>query len=108
MLGFAMQPRIARLVNKNGPRSRQVSLATLLAVQLSLATVSLANPLSARRQSSSPEHGLDAIRTYISSGWDALTRSMADCKTVVDPKISTASVLYLPADLPISMAVSHL
>ena len=34
-----------------------------------------------------------AIRTYIASAWDNLTRSMTNCKTVVDPKIPSASVL---------------
>ena len=40
--------------------------------------------------------GLKPILTYISTAWDTLTRSMTDCQSIVDPKISTASVLYLP------------
>jgi len=48
-------------------------------------------------QQASPQPGLSPILTYISRGWDALTRSMADCKTIVDSKISERSVLYLPA-----------
>ena len=40
----------------------------------------------------------DQIRAYISTGWDSLTRSLTDCATVVDTKLATASVLYLPAD----------
>jgi alpha,alpha-trehalase len=43
--------------------------------------------------------GLDPIRNYIAAGWDTLTRSMAECKSVVDPKLAAASVLYLPADI---------
>src|SRR5690348_6633935 len=50
------------------------------------------------QQSAAPEHGLDAIRAYIASGWDTLTRSMSDCASVVDPKLSAASVLYIPAE----------
>jgi len=42
-------------------------------------------------------HGLKPILDYISSGWDTLTRSMTECKSIVDPKIATAPVLYLPA-----------
>jgi alpha,alpha-trehalase len=46
------------------------------------------------------------IRAYISEGWDSLSRSMSECKSVVDPKIQTTPVLYLPAGLPIPPAVS--
>jgi alpha,alpha-trehalase len=41
--------------------------------------------------------GLPAILSYISKTWDTLTRSLADCQTVVDPKLAQASILYLPA-----------
>src|SRR5258706_14907425 len=51
---------------------------------------------------------LTAIRGYISSAWDTLTRSMTDCKTVVDPKLPEASVLYLPAGFPAPAAVQKL
>jgi len=40
--------------------------------------------------------GLKPILDYISSAWDTLTRSMADCQSVADPKIKAAPVLYLP------------
>src|SRR5258708_36893334 len=43
--------------------------------------------------------GLEPILTYISKSWDTLTRSMADCSTVVAPKLAEHSVLYLPADV---------
>jgi len=42
--------------------------------------------------------GLGQIRSYIAAGWDTLTRSLTDCKVIVDPKLAAASVLYLPAD----------
>src|SRR5246500_2531323 len=44
--------------------------------------------------------GLKPILNYISTAWDTLTRSMSDCQSVVDPKIKTAAVLYLPAGYP--------
>ena len=44
--------------------------------------------------------GLKPILNYISSAWDTLTRSMTDCQSVVDPKITEAPVLYLPANFP--------
>jgi alpha,alpha-trehalase len=56
----------------------------------------------------SAEPGLAQIRTYIASGWDTLTRSMTDCKSVVDTKLAAASVLYLPADFDPLAAVQQL
>jgi len=49
--------------------------------------------------------GLSPILSYISSGWDTLTRSMNDCKTVIDPKLNETSVLYLPAHFTAPAAV---
>src|SRR3979411_3163837 len=46
------------------------------------------------------------ILTYISSGWNTLSRSMTDCKSLVDPKVTTAPVLYLPAGMEMPSAVS--
>jgi alpha,alpha-trehalase len=54
------------------------------------------------------EAGLGQIRSYIAAGWDTLTRSMVDCKTVVDPKLAAASVLYLPADFDAPTAVQEM
>ncbi len=45
------------------------------------------------------------IRDYIHNSWDTLSRSMSDCKSVVDPKVNQVPVLYLPADLPTPRAV---
>jgi alpha,alpha-trehalase len=63
---------------------------------------------TADQQSASSEHGLDQIRSYITSGWDSLTRSPTDCKTIVDPKVTAASVLYIPADFEVPAAVQQL
>jgi alpha,alpha-trehalase len=46
------------------------------------------------------------IREYIANGWDTLARSMSECKSVVDIKVSTAPVLYLPAGFAIPPAVA--
>jgi alpha,alpha-trehalase len=54
-------------------------------------------PLAAENRPK-PSTSLEQIRAYISSGWDSLTRSITDCNTVVDTKLSSASVLYLPED----------
>jgi alpha,alpha-trehalase len=52
--------------------------------------------------------GLKPILNYIASGWDTLTRSMTDCQSTTDPKMRTASVLYLPADFAEPAAVQKL
>jgi alpha,alpha-trehalase len=41
-----------------------------------------------------------SIDAYIHAAWDALSRSMDDCRSVADPKLSTVSILYLPKDVP--------
>ena len=46
------------------------------------------------------------IADYISHGWDTLSRSMSECKSVVDPKVQTAPILYLPAGMPVPSAVA--
>jgi alpha,alpha-trehalase len=43
---------------------------------------------------------LPSIDDYIHHGWDTLSRSMNECASVGDTKLSTRSVLYLPIDLP--------
>ncbi len=48
------------------------------------------------------------IGEYISHGWDTLSRSMAECKSVVDPKVKTAPVLYLPAGMELPAAVTDM
>jgi alpha,alpha-trehalase len=48
------------------------------------------------------------ILDYISNGWDTLTRSMDDCKTIVDTKLVGKSILYVPADYPVPASVKNL
>jgi alpha,alpha-trehalase len=55
----------------------------------------------------SPNAPNDAsIRPYIARSWDTLSRSMSDCKSVVDPKVLTTPVLYLPAGFPTPPSVA--
>jgi len=77
-------------------------------VVIALLAVASVRTYAAEASKAAPEAGLAPILTYISSGWDTLTRSMTDCQTVVDPKLTEASVLYLPADFPASPAVQDL
>lgn len=48
------------------------------------------------------------IDDYIHQGWDSLSRSMAECKTLVDPKVTAAPVLYLPFGAPTPPALVKL
>jgi len=43
----------------------------------------------------------EATLAYIHAAWDTLTRSMTDCHSLVDVKVTTNAVLYLPAGLPV-------
>jgi alpha,alpha-trehalase len=49
-----------------------------------------------------------SIDAYIHGAWDTLSRSMSDCHSLVDPKVKTAPVLYLPAELPMPGAIAAL
>ncbi len=74
-----------------------------------LILLALSTPASTADQlSASSGNGLDQIRSYIALGWDSLTRSLADCKTIVDTKLATTSVLYMPADFEVPAAVQQL
>ena len=56
-------------------------------------------PASRAQAAPGKEAGLRQIRSYIAAGWDTLTRSLTDCKVIIDPKLAASSVLYLPADV---------
>jgi alpha,alpha-trehalase len=105
MLSNTMHPvTVQRFSRANlGPRCWQRLTLSLLVFLLTATAASTAD-----RQSASPERGLGQIRSYIASGWDSLTRSLTDCKTIVDPKLAPASVLYLPADFDVPAAVQQL
>ncbi len=65
-------------------------------------------PTSAGTGAKPAGNSLEQIRAYISTGWDSLTRSLTDCATVVDTKLSSVSVLYLPADFAVPASVEQL
>jgi alpha,alpha-trehalase len=48
------------------------------------------------------------IDTYIHQAWQSLRRSMNECGSLVDPKVKTRPVLYLPMDLPEPASVGAL
>ena len=86
---------------------RPNSLGRLLAftLLLFLACPSISSTIGA--QEASRNH-LAPVLNYISAGWTTLTRSLTNCDTVVDPKLTTASVLYIPRQYPLPATVRQL
>jgi alpha,alpha-trehalase len=54
------------------------------------------------------QSGIEDVLDYIADGWNTLTRSLNNCQTFSDPKIQERAVLYLPAEMPISLVLSAL
>ena len=82
--------------------------AIRLCLVLLAAMTSFAGDLTAQ----SPAQNAPAnakIVAYIDNSWSTLSRSMTDCKSIVDPKVTTAPVLYLPANMesPPAVAAVH-
>jgi alpha,alpha-trehalase len=49
-----------------------------------------------------------ATINYIRNAWDSLTRSMTDCHSLVDIKVTANPILYMPAEVPAPPDVSAL
>lgn len=79
-------------------------------VLLALAFILLEGSVThaAQRPPKDSSAGLEPIRSYISAGWDTLSRSQSDCATFADTKLTTAPQLYLPSDFPEPESVKQL
>lgn len=55
-----------------------------------------------------PSPDREATLQYIHASWDSLTRSMKDCHSLVDPKVTEAPVLYLPTEIAVPKEVMAL
>jgi alpha,alpha-trehalase len=75
----------------------------LVWIVLLLAITAVAAPAQDQRPGD-----LAAVRAYIASGWDKLTRSVTDCSSVVDPKIDAHPVIYLPAAMAVPPALDKM
>jgi alpha,alpha-trehalase len=83
------------------PDARKSWRGCLFLVGILLTVSSLPLPSRATREAGATQtsfQSLDDILQYISAGWDDLKRSLMDCQTYEDVKISERAVLYLPAD----------
>ncbi len=88
-------------------RFTQAILLAIIAAPL-LAQTAVTLPPAA--DASSPaDTALPPIRDYIHTSWDTLSRSMTECKSVRDPKVTTAPIVYLPfaMDIPPSLQKLH-
>ncbi len=74
----------------------------LLAAALSASAQAPTTAPPTEHPASTPE----ATLRYIHASWDVLTRSMSDCSSIVDPKVRTLPVLYLPYGFPEPAAVA--
>ena len=106
--GFMMTtlPVATMMSNKSLSILSLRSFARSAIVVLSMCTTIPASGQSAPAAANAK--GLKPILDYISTAWDTLTRSMTDCKSIVDPKITAQSVLYLPKELPEPASVQTL
>src|SRR6202162_3416035 len=100
-----MTTKSTRFLKSSGLRlpSTLRRAAVIAMVGAALAQSSAQEPASVREG-----QGLKPILSYISTAWDTLTRSMSDCKSLVDPKMKVAPVLYLPADMTVPPALQKL
>ena len=48
------------------------------------------------------------IDEYIHKGWDSLSRSMSECQSLIDPKVTTPPLLYLPYGAPTPVEIERL
>src|SRR5690348_11952839 len=97
---FALDARVSPPVKFS--KYHRFSTTVLLIWCLSVASA------SAQTATQQSRKGLEPILTYIHGAWDTLTRSMTQCESLVDPKLSAAQVLYLPADFPVPASVEEM
>src|SRR5262245_29199960 len=88
-------------------RGRKLLRIALQVASILVGVTLLNAPLLLAQEAHHEKNSLDQIRSYISAGWDTLTRSMSDCNTVADTKLASISVLYLPADFTEPAAVKQ-
>src|SRR5260370_4597420 len=88
-------------------RKRFAIILLLACTSLALPGVAPARPQQVAAEATT-NAGLQPILEYIAKGWDTLTRSIGDCATIVDSKLTAKSILYVPAKFTISASVRDL
>jgi alpha,alpha-trehalase len=83
--------------------------APLLPAQVQTHTQTQAPPAGPGAQAVlPPPPQTQSIDAYIHQSWDSLSRSMSNCQSLVDPKVTTVPVLYLPADVPMPPEITRM
>lgn len=77
-------------------------------VFLALAAIEIPNAPAQSVGSPPAQPDSAATLSYIHGAWDTLTRSMTDCHSLVDVKVSANPVLYMPAEEPAPPEVTAL
>ena len=85
-----------------------MKLIRLLVLVFAAIQISNARAQDAQSTKASSAPNPAATRDYIHSTWDTLTRSMTDCHSLVDIKVSANPVLYMPAEMPAPPEVTAL
>jgi len=105
--GYVTLQKIHGLL-KTGVRMKLLRLLlAIAAIHISFAHAQDAqssNPVSATTKTPDPAATLE----YIHGAWDTLTRSMTDCHSLVDIKVTANPVLYVPAETPAPPEVAAL
>jgi alpha,alpha-trehalase len=84
---------------RTGISGTALTLIAIFALGHNLARAQAPSPAQSGQPSLSPHAAPNLpIDSYISDAWSTLRRSMLDCTTLVDPKVTTRPVLYLPND----------
>ena len=94
-------------------RSWQNSFCRLLAIGLVSSAIAGVHTLAQEAASTAPTTASaapDAAATlgYIHKSWDELSRSMTDCHSLVDVKVTSNPVLYVPTEMAAPDAVKGL
>jgi len=74
--------------------------------RLRFAATALALGFAATSMAATPDPA--KTRAYIDHAWSTLTRSQEDCAALVDTKVNSHPVLYMPADMPVPPQVADI
>ncbi len=85
----------------------RLSLLAFAAIQISYAPAQETPQPSGATATNKPSDPA-ATLAYIHSAWDSLTRSMTDCHSLVDIKVTANPILYMPAEVPAPPEVAAL
>ncbi len=83
-------------------------LLFLVAAAIASSSAQVPNTPVPDTSATSPSPDPEATLRYIHGAWDTLTRSMTDCHSLVDIKVTANPVLYMPAEMPAPPEVAAL